>query len=149
VLVCTFLGHSLNYFCLTPDNPWLQLIPSLFYSAISSSIWLIVPAMRMDVADYDEWRTGKRREGSISSVFSWSVKMIGTLSIGLGGYTLQLTGFDSVLKAQPPEVLKNMFWLYLLLPVVFWTLSLICLYLFKLNRAKMADIRSELDARRA
>jgi len=149
VLILTFFGHSLNYFCLTPENPWLQIIPAIFYSAIGSSVWLIVPSMRADVADYDEWRTGKRREGSISSVFSWSVKMAGTLSIGLGGYALQLSGFDSVVKTQPPEVLKNMFWLYLLLPVFFWSLSFVCLSRFKLDRKRMTEIRRELEQRAA
>ena len=148
VLVMTFFGHSLNYFCLTPSNPWLQLIPALFYSAISGSIWLIVPAMRMDVADYDEWRTGKRREGSLASVFSWAVKMAGTLSIGLGGWTLELTGFDAATKTQSPEILRNMFWLYLLLPFVFWSLSLVCLWRFRLDRRAMDAIRRKLDRRR-
>lgn len=147
VLALTFFGHSLNYFCLTPDNPWLQLIPALFYSAIGGSIWLIIPAMRMDVADYDELQTGKRREGSLASVFSWAVKMAGTLSIGLGGWTLQLTGFDAANKTQSPEILQNMFWLYLLLPIAFWSLSLLCLWRFPLNRRRMEEIRDALNIR--
>jgi glycoside/pentoside/hexuronide:cation symporter, GPH family len=148
VLAATFVGHSLNYFCLDPRNPWLQLIPALFYSAISGSIWMIVPAMRMDVADYDELRSGRRREGSLASISSWGVKMSITLSTGLGGFVLAHTGFDVALKGdQPPEVLQRMFWVYLLLPTAFWTASLVCLSLFPLTRARMAEIRAELDRR--
>jgi len=149
VLGATFVGHSLNYFCLTPENPWLQLIPALFYSAISGSIWMIFPAMRMDVADYDELKSGRRREGSLASVSSWGVKMAITLSTGLGGVVLVQTGFDAALKGeQPPEVLQRMFWVYLLMPAAFWTASLVCLWKFPLTRARMTEIRAELDLRK-
>lgn len=147
VLIGTFIGHGLNYFCLRPDMPYLQLIPSMFYSAISSSIWLITPSMRMDVADYDELCTGRRREGSLSSVFSWTVKMSGTLSIGLGGFVLDRTGFVAKHDIQTPETLHRMFWTYLLLPAVFWTISLWCLGRFRLDRSAMRAIRRRLEAR--
>ena len=147
VLVGTFIGHGLNYFCLRPDMPYLQIIPAVFYSAISSSIWLITPSMRMDVADYDELKTGRRREGSLSSVFSWAVKMAGTLSVGLGGLVLDLTGFISKNTEQTPETLQRMFWTYLLLPAVFWGLSLWCLSRFRLDRSAMQAIRRRLEVR--
>jgi GPH family glycoside/pentoside/hexuronide:cation symporter len=147
VLVGTFVGHGLNYFCLRPDMPYLQIIPAVFYSAISSSIWLITPSMRMDVADYDEDQTGSRREGSLSSVFSWAIKMAGTLSVGVGGLVLDLTGFVAKQDAQSPETLQRMFWTYLLLPAVFWTISLWCLSRFRLDRKAMQDIRERLDIR--
>lgn len=147
VLVGTFIGHGLNYFCLRPDMPYLQIIPAVFYSAISSSIWLITPSMRMDVADYDELKTGRRREGSLSSVFSWSVKMAGTLSVGLGGFVLDLTGFVASRGEQSPETLQRMFWTYLLLPAVFWSVSLYCLSRFRLDRSAMQAIRRRLEVR--
>ena len=148
VLIGTFVGHGLNYFCLRPDMPYLQIIPAVFYSAISSSIWLITPSMRMDVADYDELRTGRRREGSLSSVFSWTVKMAGTLSVGLGGLVLDLTGFVATRGVQSHGTLQRMFWTYLLLPAVFWSISLWCLGRFRLDRSAMRAIRHRLDVRR-
>jgi GPH family glycoside/pentoside/hexuronide:cation symporter len=147
VLIGTFVGHGLNYFCLRPDMPYLQIIPAVFYSAISSSIWLITPSMRMDVSDYDELKTGRRREGSLSSVFSWAVKMAGTLSVGLGGLVLDLTGFVSANTEQTPETLQRMFWTYLLLPAAFWSVSLFCLSRFRLDRSAMKAIRRRLEVR--
>lgn len=147
VLLGTFVGHGLNYFCLRPDMPYLQIVPAVFYSAISSSIWLITPSMRMDVADYDELRTGRRREGSLTSVFSWAIKMAGTLSVGLGGLVLDLTGFVASNGEQSPETLQRMFWTYLLLPAVFWSISLWCLSRFRLDRSAMEAIRRRLDRR--
>lgn len=147
VLIGTFVGHGLNYFCLRPDMPYLQIIPAVFYSAISSSIWLITPSMRMDVADYDELKTGRRREGSLSSVFSWAIKMAGTLSVGLGGLVLDLTGFVASRVEQSPETLQRMFWTYLLLPAVFWSMSLWCLSRFRLDRTVMRSIRRRLELR--
>lgn len=147
VLIGTMIGHGLSYFCIRHDLPYLQIIPGVFYAGISNSIWLIVPSMRMDVADYDELRTGKRREGSLSSVFSCCIKMSLTLSLGLGGWILDLTGFKAHTHAQAPEVLSRMFWTYLSLPMFFWALSIACLWFFRLDRSAMRAIRRRLQLR--
>lgn len=148
VLSMTMVGHLLNYFCLNPEMPYLQLIPSIFYSCVGATIWMIAPSMKMDVADYDELHTGRRREGSINSVFSFILTLAITVSTGLGGIVLQLTGFDEALKEQPQAVLDNMFYTYLLLPLAFWAVSVVLVRYYHLNRDRMREIRTELEARR-
>lgn len=148
ILLSAVAGHLLNYFCITPEHPYLLLVPAVFNSAVAASIWLLVPSMMADAADYDEWKTEKRREGSLNAVFSWTAHGAIALGTGMSGIVLQLTGFDVVLKSQTPETLSNMFWVYLLLPVVLYSASLFFLKKYNLNRERMAGIRAELEARR-
>ena len=144
-----FIGAFLNFICLTPRHPYLQIVPAVFYASVTASLWLIVPSMMADIVDFDERRTGKRREGSINSVFSWFMKLGGTLPVGFAGFVLQWTGFDRAAgKLQPPEVLHRMLAWYIFLPLFFWSIALALVYFYPLTRNKLADIRAELEARR-
>jgi GPH family glycoside/pentoside/hexuronide:cation symporter len=144
-----FIGCALNLVCLTPDHPYLQIVPAVFYASVTASLWLIIPSMLADMVDYDELHTGKRREGSINSVFSWFLKMGLTLSVGLSGFVLEWTGFDrGAGPIQPPEVLQRMLMYYILLPIAFWGIALLLVWRYPLKRARMLEIRRELEQRR-
>jgi hypothetical protein len=51
---------------------------------------------------------------------SWFIKASLTLSLGIGGLVLDLSGFEVTRVEQPPEVLRRMVLIYLSLPVVIW-----------------------------
>jgi GPH family glycoside/pentoside/hexuronide:cation symporter len=145
-----FVTNILIYFCYTPKHPYLQILPSLFLSAFGTSVWMLVPSMQADIADYDELNTGERREGSFSSISSWFFKLSMTVTAGVSGVILTWTGFDVVRygKSQPPAVLHTMLLWYIFLPMVFWTMALALLYFYPLNRATIGDIRRRLEERR-
>jgi GPH family glycoside/pentoside/hexuronide:cation symporter len=87
-VISGMLGSLSVYLFVTPANPWLQLLPSLLTGPIGIDLWLAVPSMQADVADYDELITGKRRKGSFSAVFSWTFKASSALTGGLSGIIL-------------------------------------------------------------
>jgi glycoside/pentoside/hexuronide:cation symporter, GPH family len=149
VMGLAFFGHGLNLFFLTPEHPYWLIIPGIFESCGISVFWMFLPSMKADVADYDELKTKRRREGSINAFYSWFLKVAGTLSVGVGGWLLQATGFDVAVGAHQPEaVLQRMFWLYVLMPLVVWSVAIAVLWRFPISRAKAAEIRTELEARR-
>jgi glycoside/pentoside/hexuronide:cation symporter, GPH family len=148
MLLLSMFGHLLNYFLMTPANPYLQIIPAIFEASAIAAIWMFLPSMKADVADYDELHTHRRREGSINSFYSWFIKAALTCSFGLGGLMLHLSGFDAKLPAQPPEVLTRIFHLYLILPIIIWSVGLAIIWLYPLTRERAASIRAELEQRR-
>lgn len=148
LLTLSMVGHLLNFYCLRPDLPYLQIIPGLFESSGIFALWLFLPSMKADAADHDELHTTRRREGSINSFYSWFIKASGTCAAGLGGWVLELSRFDVKLAAQPPEVLRRMLGLYLILPVVIWAVALWIALAYPLHRSRMAEIRSLLERRR-
>lgn len=141
-------GHALNYFCLDPARPYLQLIPAVFQSGILGAMSLMIPSMKADIADYDELGTHRRREGSLNSFYSWFLRMSQTCAMGAGGVVLALTGFDVAVLRQPPEVLERMKYVYLLLPLAIWGISLAFIANYPLTRKRMKAIRDDLEARR-
>lgn len=148
-VVSGILGSLSVYLFVTPVNPWLQLIPALLTGPIGIGLWLVVPSMQADVADYDELMTGIRREGSFSAVFSWTFKASSALTGGLSGIILVWTGFAIHQGAdQAPHVLTNLKLFYIWIPIVFLVFCLFAINRYPLTRLRMAEIRSELERRR-
>lgn len=148
ILLMAMFGHLLNLVCLRPDMPYLQIIPSMLYSGAGGAIWLLLPSMKADVADEDELKTGARREGSLNAFYSWFIKLALTCSMGTSGLVLNLTGFNVHAKTQPHEVLMNMKLCYVIIPIVMWSLALLMLWFYPLNRRRMDEVRAQLEARR-
>lgn len=148
MLGVTMTGHLMNLILMTPEHPYLMIIPGIFESCAVSAIWLFLPSMKGDVADWDELRTHRRREGSINSFYSWFIKASLTCAMGVGGFVLQFSGFDAAQEVQPDHVLSSMFNLFLYLPLGIWGIAWVSAWLFPLNRARALEIRAALEARR-
>ena len=149
MLLGSMFGHTLNFFLMTPAMPYLQIIPGIFESCAISAVWLFLPSMKADIADYDEVQTRSRREGALNAFYSWFIKAALACSMGLGGLVLFISGFDVKLAhEQPAAVLHSMLLLYVALPLVIWFCGLIFVWLYPLDRRQMSVIRADLEARR-
>lgn len=148
MLIFSMGGHLLNYFFMTPAHPYWQLFPAIFEATAVASVFMLLPSMKADVADWDERQTGLRREGALNAFFSWFVKAALTLAMGLSGVLLQFSGFDVKLDVQPEEVTLQMFHVYLAFPIIIWALSLLSAWFYPLTRKKCDEIRHELEQRR-
>lgn len=148
MLCFTMFGHALNYFCMRPDMPYLQIVSGAFESAAIAAVWLFIPSMKADVADCDELDTNRRREGSLNAFFSWFIKAAFTCALGLSGVMLEVSGFTAKLSHQPPEVLHRMMMLYIFVPLALWAVALWFVARYPLSRERMQAIRAELETRR-
>ncbi len=143
------ISSALQYLCLSPRYPYLQIVPAVFYASVVASIWLILPSMQADIVDYDELRTHRRREGNINAVFTWFFKLGVTLATGASGFILMWTGFEAKSGShQAPGVLSLMVLLFVTVPAFFWSVAVVLIWFYPLTREKMAVIRAELEARR-
>ena len=90
-----------------------------------------------------------RREGSFAAVFSWVCKMTNTIAASLGGLLLVWTGYKVEYGSQQPEaVLANLKTAYIWIPVALLLLNLFFISRYTLTRARMAEIRRDLESRR-
>lgn len=148
MLGLSMVGHLLNYWLMTPSLPYLQIVAGVFEASAISAVWMFLPSMKADVADYDEQFTHRRREGSINAFYSWFIKASYTASVGISGIVIQSTGFDSSFKQQETAVFEKMFTLYLWLPISIWAIALVAAWFYPLTRVRCAEIRSLLESRR-
>jgi GPH family glycoside/pentoside/hexuronide:cation symporter len=143
------VSATTTWWTFTPDCPWLMLINTAFIGAGYAGLWLMLPSMQVDVVDFDELRTGERREGGFASIFSWILKFSFCVGFLISGPLLEWTGFDASLGGEQGEaVYRNMRIGYILIPVGSLLAALVILKFFPINPVKAAEIRKELEVRR-
>lgn len=145
----SIVGYALKWFCYTPTNPWLCLIPAPFMAFGLAGLFTLVPAMVADVVDADELNTGERREGMFGSIYWWVVKLGQSVAILGGGILLNVTGFDVELGgAQTEEAITLMRFFDAAIPCVASAIAIWAIASFSITEKRAHEIRAELEARR-
>jgi GPH family glycoside/pentoside/hexuronide:cation symporter len=126
-----------------------MLVNSAFLGISFAGLWTMLPTMQTDVVDYDELKTGSRREGSFASVYSWVLKFSFCTGYLLSGPFLEMTGFDAALGGeQSSETLNYLRVGFVFIPLVAVALAIAILRFFPIDRARANEIRASLEARR-
>jgi GPH family glycoside/pentoside/hexuronide:cation symporter len=101
-----------------------------------------------DIADYDEWKNGTRREALFSSLSAWIDKAGSSFGALLSGFLLVWFGFDAKLGAQSEHTLALMKWSYVLAPMTGALLALLLMRKYTLTEPQAYAIKDELARRR-
>ena len=143
------LGALANLVCYVPDMPWLIFIPRSLSAIGLASIFVLIPSMIADVVDFDEQRTGSRREGMFGAVHFWVIKIALALGLVATGILVESTGFHVDLDINQPEGTFDKIVLMLgILPAIGAAVALYFISRYSLTEKKMYDIRAELEKRR-
>ena len=110
---------------------------------------MVVQSMFADICDEDELASGQRREGLFGAVFSWLTKAGTSLAFLVTGVVLNWVGFDVALKAnQAPGTILGMRVFLTAAPALAAIACIILLKNYPLSRARAAEVRRQLEARR-
>jgi GPH family glycoside/pentoside/hexuronide:cation symporter len=105
-----------------------------------------VPSIQADIIDYDELRTGERKEGAYFAVWNFVRKSAyGVAAMGVGGL-LGLVGFEPN-AVQSEEARMGMRMLFSFVPGACFLVATLAFSRFRLDEAEHAEIRRQLDAR--
>jgi GPH family glycoside/pentoside/hexuronide:cation symporter len=121
----------------------LNIIIGLSAGIVLPLIW----SMYADIADYSEWKTGRRATGLVFSSSSMSQKMGWTLGGAVTGWLLAAYGFEANAE-QTQESLKGIRMMISIYPAIGALLSSLFLLLYKLNDNFMESIARDLESRR-
>lgn len=142
------VGLLLNGF-VTPNTPvFILYIATILYNIGFSGPGFVINNIQPDVTDVDELITGRRREGVITTFYSFVRKTINSFVTGFLGIFLQVIGYDTTnLDKIEYAALstKTEFGLRLIvswLPVIFAVTSLILIFRFKMKKRDHEIIQS-------
>jgi GPH family glycoside/pentoside/hexuronide:cation symporter len=145
----SMIGYSLKWFCYTPDNPWLVLIPAPLMAFGLAGLFTLMPSMVADVVDADELNTHERREGMYGSIFWWVVKLGQSAAILGGGLLLVGTGFDVELGGdQTPRAITLMRLCDAFIPAFTSGIAIWAIASYSITEEKAHEVRTQLEARR-
>ena len=143
------LGCVSKLLIYQPGHPWWQFVVLISNGVGSSGIFLMINAMLGDIADYDEWRSGLRREALFVSLLNWCDKAGNSLGSLLCGLLLVAIGFDAKLGAQSALTLQLMKYSYVLFPFLGALAAIFIMQRYELDEAKSYEIKQLLIERRA
>jgi GPH family glycoside/pentoside/hexuronide:cation symporter len=143
-LVVSACGFGGFFFLEAGDTASLCLMAALIGGA-GSCAQVMVPSMQADVVDWDEWKTGERKEGAYFAMRTFLFKSAFGVMVVLAGSTLQAVGYVPDAD-QTPETLFALRVLFSLLPgACYLGTAAYVGVAFRFTPADHARVRAELE----
>ncbi len=145
----SMVGYALKWFCYTPSQPWLILVPAPFLAFGLGSLFTLMPSMIADVVDLDELETHERREGMFGSIYWWVVKLGMAAALAAGGFLLNATGFDVALEGNQSEQTIYLLRIFdAFVPFIASAIAIWAVATFSITEQKANEVRQLLEKRR-
>lgn len=138
---------SIAFFFIGKQNIFMVMLLQSLISMCAGSIFPLLWSMYADIADYSEWKTGRRATGLIFSSSSMSQKFGWTLGGALTGWLLGYYGFQANV-IQSADVQTGIKLMLSIFPAIGTILSVIFISLYPLNETTMGNISKELNEKR-
>ena len=135
---------SFIFYFLEPNQIYLIFTLNFFIGVSAGVVMPILWAMYADIADYSEWKNGRRATGLIFSSSSMSQKLGWTLGGALTGWMLGYIGFESNVE-QAPEAING---IRLMISVFAGAAALVAavfVNMYSLDEKTMLKIQEELE----
>ncbi len=107
---------------------------------------VVAPSIQADVIDYDEYLSGKRKEGAYFATWNFVFKSATGITLMLTGFVLSYSGFVPNVE-QSESAKMALLVLYALFPLVCYTAAALVFTRFGLNEEVYRKIRHSLDTR--
>ncbi|MBK1877922.1 MFS transporter [Pelagicoccus mobilis] len=137
----------LGMFLIGPDQYWLMIIVGFIGTIIVGPTPAIVWSMYADVADYGEWKFGRRTTGLVFSGLLFSQKMGLAIGAGLAGWILGWFGYAAGAE-QSESSLLGIRLLFTVFPGVLTLAAALATLFYPLNDKRVQEIDTELNKRR-
>lgn len=149
-----FVLVEFGLFLIQPGQTALVFVLAVIAGAGLSVAYLIPWSMLPDVIELDELETGRRREGIFYGIFVFLQKLGLSLGLFISAQVLGLTGYVQSVPGQPAPVQPESALLAIRILVgpvgaAILLLSFIAVRLYPITKARHAEIRAQLVARRA
>lgn len=135
---------TLPFYDETATKATVIFIFAVFAGLAAGCGGTIAPSIQSDIIDYDEYKTGERKEGSYFAAFNFVHKSATGVMIMITGYVLQISGFVPN-QEQTMEVQVSMVFLYGLVPLISFVIGAVIFSRFTLDEEAHAQIRKALD----
>lgn len=121
----------------------LQVLMQLAIGPTIPLLW----SMMADVADYSEWKTGRRSTALAFATIVFGLKLGGGIGGWASGALLQSAGYVSG-REQSAEALRAISWLVSLLPAAALVAGFLVMFFYRIDRPMEVEIEQILRSRR-
>jgi GPH family glycoside/pentoside/hexuronide:cation symporter len=138
----------LPFLVLTPDQIKLMYVFNILGAFISGPSPVLLWAMYADVADYSEWKNGRRATGLIFSAATFSQKMGCAVGSAMTGFALNYYQYAPPLEgADQPQsevTLNGLCMMMSAIPAAFLGMAAVCMLFYNIDQDLIHQIESDL-----
>lgn len=145
ISLCIYIaGYCIMPFVVSNQTIFIAIyfIANVFGGLCTASVF----GMTADSVDYNEWKFGKRTEGTLYAGYSFATKVGMAFGGAVVGYVLALGGYDAQHITESSVQAINV--VYYLVPIIFSVLQIIVISFYKLDKLH-PQIVTELSDRRS
>src|SRR5262249_49922166 len=134
-LVGLFLSACfIGVFVFIPADavPWIlacQVLYNLSYGPTIPLLW----AMMADVADYSEWRSGRRATGMVFATMMFALNTGQAIGLGLHGWLLPWYDFVEKQPEQSVRAVNGIVWMFSVYPAIAFLVGCAALLRYKID----------------
>ena len=135
-------------YAIPPDQYALIVVVHSLGILTFGVIITLLFSMYTDCAEYGEWKTGKHTAGLIVSASMFSLKFGSAVGGALPGFMLAWFGFVAN-EIQTDSAIAGIRLMFNVLPAVFFLLGGLMMFFYRIDRATLTRVETELHERRA
>lgn len=141
-----------GFWFLEPDQIVAMYTLQILSSLVDGPLIVLMFASYADIADYSEWKTGRRATGLVFAAATFSHKLGGAIGGAIPGWCLASYGFvspiDGITQQQSPATINGIIAMMSIFPAIITGAAALVILLYPLNRRRLAEIQVDLDARK-
>jgi glycoside/pentoside/hexuronide:cation symporter, GPH family len=126
---------------------WL-FVCHVFYNLSYGPTIPLLWAMMADVADYSEWRTGRRATGMAFASIMFAINTGLAVGGGLNGLLLRWYDFDEKQPQQSARTVQGIVWMFSVYPAIAFFIGVAALCFYTIGKQTEIDLGRELTRRR-
>ncbi len=138
---------GMSFYVLPSDNFVLLASVNFIFSVLAGAMPVYLFAMYSDVADYYEWKSGRRATGLVIAGIMFAIKM----GIAVGGFlTLKLLDVFNYVpnQVQTPEAITGIKLLFSIVPGTFALICGLVLIFYPINEKMLQRMEKDLKERK-
>lgn len=134
----------------TSAGAWIYLVLLGLANACAGFFLLLIWSFVADAVDYQEYRTGRREEGTVYSIYSFVRKLGQAVCQGMISLLLAAIGFDTNnVVATTDATALSVMRLSVILPLIGITVAFLSMmFIYNLDKKKTIELSEALHARR-
>jgi len=130
-----------------------SLLVMLIYAAAvavsSSGFYTFYIAFAHDCVEIDEFKTGERRDGSISALASLAHQIGMALALPITGISLELFGYDGMLETQSESAMRGILSLGTMFPAIISLIAFGFMWFYPVSKKKYNLLHQALELKKS
>jgi GPH family glycoside/pentoside/hexuronide:cation symporter len=148
LLMGTTAVLSSAFFFVSSDQVTLMFALQIAMGLVLGPKSPLAFSMYADTADYNEWRTGRRATAMTFAAATFSQKLGTAVAVAVIGALFTALGYVPN-ATQSSGSQAGIVWLMSFIPAAFAVLAVVVMFFYDLDKHKLKQIQSDLEARKA